>query len=104
MLEKTIRLTAPNPGFGGGTMANFKGEIIGGVSLNLTEIGKFSLAIPINYYLQHAQELNQYGQIRSRPRRPWLGFYPQPMAGHVRVGGKVAGGAAEKTRLKERGN
>ena len=101
MLEKTIRLTAPNPGFGGGTMANFKGEIIGVVSLNLTEIGKFSLAIPIDYYLQHAQELKQYGQVRSRPRRPWLGFYPQPMAGHVVVGGIVAGGPAERHGLKE---
>ena len=74
MLEKTIRLTAPNPGFGGGTLANFKGEIIGVVSLNLTEVGKFSLAIPIDYYLQNAQELKQYGQVRSRPRRPWLDF------------------------------
>jgi len=101
MLEKTIRLTAPNPGFGGGTMANFRGEIIGVVSLNLTEIGKFSLAIPIDCYLQHAQELKQYGQVRSRPRRPWLGFYPQPMAGHVVVGGIVAGGPAERHGLKE---
>ena len=101
MLEKTIRLTAPNPGFGGGTLANFKGEMIGVVSLNLTEIGKFSLAIPIDYYLQHAQELKQYGQVRSRARRPWLGFYPQPLAGHVVVGGIVAGGPAERYGLKE---
>jgi S1-C subfamily serine protease len=101
MLEKTIRLTAPNPGLGGGTLANFKGEIIGVVSLNLTEIGKFSLAIPIDYYIRYAQELKQHGQVRSRPRRPWLGFYPQPLAGHVVVAGVVSGGPAERYGLKE---
>ena len=60
MLEKTIRLTAFNPGFGGGTLADFRGRIAGVVSLNLNEIGKFSLAIPIELYLQNEQELKQY--------------------------------------------
>lgn len=101
MLEKAIRLTAFNPGFGGGTLVNFKGEMIGVVSLNLNEIGKFSLAIPIDYYMRHEQELKQHGHVRSRPRRPWLGFYPQPLAGHVVVAGVVPGGPAEKSGLKE---
>lgn len=101
MLEKTIRLTAPNPGFGGGTLANFRGELMGVVSLNLSEVGKFSLAIPVDYYLRYAQELKQYGQVRSRPRRPWLGFYPQPFAGHIVVGGVVPGGPADRCGLKE---
>lgn len=101
MLEKTIRVTEFNPGFGGGTMANFKGELVGVVSLNLNEIGKFSLAIPIDYYRNHEQELKQLGQVRSRPRRPWLGFYPQPFAGHVVVGGVIPGGPAERFGFKE---
>jgi len=101
MLEKTVRLTAVNPGFGGGTLANFKAELIGVVSLNLTEVGKFSLAIPIEYYLRYEQELKQYGRVRSRPPRPWLGFYPQPLGGHIVVGGVVAGGPAELSGLRE---
>ncbi|HEU4341958.1 MAG TPA: trypsin-like peptidase domain-containing protein [Candidatus Binatia bacterium] len=101
MLDKTIRLTDFNPGFGGGTMANFRGELIGVVSLNLNDVGKFSLAIPIEYYLRYAQELKLYGQVRSRPSRPWLGFYPQPFAGHIVVGGVVPGGPAERSGLKE---
>ncbi len=32
MIDKTIRVTAFNPGFGGGTLANFHGELIGVVS------------------------------------------------------------------------
>ncbi len=101
MLERTIRVSAFNPGFGGGTLANFRGELAGVVSLNLNEIGKFALAIPVGYYQEFEQELKQYGQVRSRPRRPWLGFYPQPMAGHIVVGGIVPGGPAEKFGLKE---
>jgi serine protease Do len=101
MLDKTIRVTEFNPGFGGGTLANFKGEFIGVVSLNLNEIGKFTLAIPIDYYRTHEQELKQYGHVRSRPRRPWLGFYPQPVAGHIVVGGVVPGSPAERFGFKE---
>jgi S1-C subfamily serine protease len=101
MLDKSVRLTAVNPGFGGGTLADFKGQLIGIVSLNLTEVGKFSLAIPIDYYLQYEQELKQYGQVRSRPPRPWLGFYPQHLAGHVVVAGIVPGGPADQYGIKE---
>lgn len=101
MLDKTIRLTAVNPGFGGGTLANFKGQLIGVVSLNLGEVAKFSLAIPIEYYLRYEQELKQHGRVQSRPRRPWLGFYPQPFAGHVVVGGVLPGGPADRCGLKE---
>ena len=39
MIDKTIRVTASNPGFGGGTLANFRGELAGIVSLNLTKLG-----------------------------------------------------------------
>jgi S1-C subfamily serine protease len=101
MLEKTIRVTAFNPGFGGGTLANFRGELLGVVSLNLNEVGKLSMAIPIDYYRTHERELKQYGQVRSRPRRPWLGFYPQSLAGHVILGGVVPGGPAARFGLKE---
>ena len=72
MIEKTIRTTAFNPAFGGGTLANFRGELIGVVSLILNEVGKFSLAIPVDYYLNYERVLKQFGQVQSRPRRPWL--------------------------------
>jgi S1-C subfamily serine protease len=101
MIDKTIRITAFNPGFGGCTLANFRGELIGVVSLNLSEVGKFSLAIPIDYYRTYEQELKQYGQVRSRPRRPWLGVYTQPMAGHVVVGGLVPHGPAAKFGMRQ---
>ena len=101
MLDRAIRLTAFNPGFGGGTLVDFRGRLLGVVSLNLNEVGKFSLAIPIEYYLRHEQELKLYGRVRSGPRRPWLGFYPQPVAGHLVIAGVVPGGPAEGAGIRE---
>ncbi len=101
MIDRTIRVTTFNPGFGGGALTNFRGELIGVISLNLNEVGKFTMAIPVDYYRAYEQELKQYGQVRSRPSRPWLGFYPSPLAGHIVVGGVVPGGPAAKHGLKE---
>lgn len=101
LLEKTIRMTAFNPGFGGGTLADSKGRLMGVVSLNLNDIGKFSLAIPVEYYVQYEQELKEFGRIKSRPPRPWLGFYPQTTGTHVVLSGVTPGGPAEKSGLQQ---
>ena len=101
LLERSIRLSAFNPGFGGGTLADSRGRLMGVVSLNLNEIGKFTLAIPVEYYLRDADELKQFGRVRSRPPRPWLGLYPQALGGHVVVTGVTPSGPAEKSGLKQ---
>lgn len=101
MIDRSIRVTTFNPGFGGGALANFRGELLGVISLNLNEVGKFSLAIPVDYYRTYEQELKQYGQVRSRPQRPWIGIYPQAMAGHVVIGGVVPNGPAAKHGLQQ---
>jgi S1-C subfamily serine protease len=101
LLEKAIHLTALNPGFGGGALVDFKGRLIGVVSLNLYEVAKLSLAIPIEYYVRHEQELKQHGRVRSRVPRSWLGFYPQSFAGHIVIAGVIPGGPAEKCGMRE---
>ena len=101
MLERSIRVSAPNPGFGGGALADFAGGLMGVVSLNLGEIAKPTLAIPIELYLKYETELKQFGRVKSRAPRAWLGIYPQHMGGHVVIAGVVPGGPAEKCGLKE---
>jgi len=101
MIDKTIRVTAFNPGFGGCTLANFRGELLGVVSLNLNEVGKFSLAIPVDYYRAYEQELKQQGQVRSRPRRPWLGVYAEEVVGHVVLVGVTPAGPAARSGLRQ---
>ncbi|MBI2358754.1 MAG: PDZ domain-containing protein, partial [Deltaproteobacteria bacterium] len=76
-------------------------RLMGVVSLNLNQVGKFALAIPIEYYLRHEQELKQHGRIVSRPGRSWLGFYTQGFGGHLVVAAVVPGGPAERSGLRE---
>lgn len=101
MLEKSIRMTAFNPGFGGGTLSDMRGRLMGVVSLNLNDIGKFSLAIPVEYYVAYERELKEFGRVKSRPSRPWLGFYSQTAGGHVVVTGVTPGGPADGSGLKQ---
>jgi len=58
------------------------------------------MAIPIEYYRTYEQELKQYGQVRSRARRPWLGIYTQGVAGLVVIGNVTGNGPAAKSGLK----
>jgi len=101
LLERSIRVSAFNPGFGGGTLADSRGRLLGVVSLNLNEIAKFTLAIPVECYLRDADDLRRFGRVRSRPPRPWLGLYPQGLGGHVVVTGVTPSGPAEAAGLKQ---
>lgn len=101
LLETSIRMTAFNPGFGGGTLADMRGRLMGVVSLNLNDIGKFSLAIPAEYYTQYEQELKEFGRVKSRPPRPWLGFHSQNAGGHVVVTGITPGSPAEQSGMQQ---
>ena len=73
-LDRALTSTAMNPGLGGGPMFDMRGRMIGVVSLNLNEIGKFSLAIPVENFSEHQEELFRYGRRVSRPSRAWVGI------------------------------
>jgi S1-C subfamily serine protease len=99
-LDRALICSAMNPGLGGGPMFDLKGRMVGVVSLNLGEVGKFSLAIPVEHFMEHNQELLRYGRRVSRPSRAWLGMYSYPLRGHIVVAGLVPGGPGEKSGLK----
>jgi S1-C subfamily serine protease len=46
VVDRGIMTTAMNPGLGGGPLLNSLGHVLGVVSLNLNEIGRFSFVIP----------------------------------------------------------
>jgi S1-C subfamily serine protease len=94
-LERAIFTSAMNPGLGGGPLIDRRGRVAGVVSLNLNEIGRFSLAIPIAHYRDHRDELLRYGRRTTRPSRAWLGLYCYLLRGHVVVAGLLPGGPAE---------
>jgi len=101
LLDRGIMTSAPNPGFGGGGLFTMKGELVGTLSLNLNEIVRSSLSIPIECYRDHAGEFLRYGRPVSRPRRAWLGVFAHALEEGVVVAGLVPDGPGEKSGLRE---
>jgi S1-C subfamily serine protease len=101
MLDHAIFSSAMNPGLGGGPLLDRRGRIAGVVSLNLNEIARFSLAIPIAHYREHRDELLRYGRRTTRPSRAWLGLYCYLLRGHVVVAGLLPDGPAEAAGLAQ---
>jgi len=101
LLDGGIVSSAPNPGFGGGGLFSMSGRAIGVLYLNLNEIARSSLAIPVDCYREHADELLRYGRVVSRPRRAWLGVFAHALEEGVVIMGIVPGGPGDKGGLKE---
>lgn len=101
LLDRGIVSSAANPGFGGGPLFTLTGSVIGVVALNLNEIARSSLAIPIECYREIKAEFLRYGQVVSRPRRAWLGLFAHPLEEGVVVAGLIPNGPGERAGLRE---
>lgn len=101
LLDRGIVSSAANPGFGGGPLFDLRGTVVGVVSLNLEGIGRESLAIPVEYFTRHRAELVEFGRVRSRRRRAWIGVFPHPVDEGLVVAGLVPDGPGERAGLQE---
>ncbi len=101
LLEHGIVTSAQNPGFGGGGLFTMKGELVGTLSLNLNEIARSSLSIPVDFYREHRDEFLRYGRPVSRPRRAWLGVFAHALDEGVVVAGLVPDGPGDRSGLQE---
>lgn len=99
-LDRALISTAMNPGLGGGPMFDMHGRMTGVVSLNLNEVGKFSLAIPVENFQDHRDELLRYGRRITRPSRAWIGLYSHTLRNHLVVAGILPGGPGDTAGLK----
>ena len=95
-----ILTTAMNPGLGGGGLFTNRGELAGVVSLDLREVGRFTLAIPSEYFFSHRDELLQHGKRVSRPARAWVGLYCYMLREHVVIAGVLPGTPGERAGLR----
>lgn len=98
MLERAIMTTILNPGLAGAALFDSMGRVLGIVSLGLTSVGRYSLAIPVDLFTAQREALEQ-GDAGG-PRRAWVGFFPLPGEGGVTVSGVVAGSPAERAGVK----
>ncbi len=101
MLGSAIQTSAFNPGFGGGPLFDIRGRMLGVTSLNLGQVGRFSLAIPIHLFTEQREDLLRFGQVRERLRRAWVGFYPQATASGIVVAGVVPEAPASRAGIRE---
>ncbi|MBI4634811.1 MAG: serine protease [Candidatus Rokubacteria bacterium] len=101
LLERGIVSSAPNPGNGGGGLFTLTGQLCGIVYLNLAEIARSSLAIPVDFFDAHRSELLQFGRVVSRPRRAWLGVFAHALEEGVVVAGVVPDGPGDRGGLQE---
>src|SRR5687767_2478335 len=101
LLDRGIVSSAQNPGFGGGALYSMTGALLGIVSLNLNEIARCSLAIPVDCYREHESELLRFGRVTSRPRRAWLGVFAHAIDEGVVIAGIVPEGPGARGGLQE---
>jgi len=99
-LERGIMTTAMNPGLGGGGMFTNMGDLVGVVSLDLNEVGRYTLGIPTEVFFTHREELLRYGKRVSRPPRAWIGFYCYMLREHVVIAGVLPGTPGERGGLR----
>lgn len=100
LLDRAILTTATSPGLGGGPLCDRLGRMIGVVSLSLNEIGRFSMAIPVDHFLDHCDDLVRFGRPVKRASRAWIGLFATTLHDHVVVAGLVPGGPGESQGLR----
>ena len=101
LLDRGIVASASNPGFGGGPLFTLSGRMVGVVSLNLNEIARCSLSIPIECYRQNQEEFMRFGRVVSRPQRAWLGVFAHVLEEGVVVAGLVPNGPGARSGIQE---
>jgi S1-C subfamily serine protease len=101
LLDRGIVSSAANPGYGGGGLFDLNGRLLGILYLNLQEIARCSLAIPVDTFQSHEAELVRYGRVVSRPRRAWLGVFAHALEEGVLIAGVVPGGPGDRAGLRE---
>lgn len=101
LLDHSLISSATNPGYGGGALFNLQAQMVGVVYLNLNEIARNSLAIPLQCYRANADEFLKYGRVVSRRRRAFLGLFAQTVEEGVIIAGIVPDAPGERGGLHE---
>ena len=84
MLDDAIITTAINPGLAGAPLFDRDGSVIGIVTLSLTGVARYTLAVPVSYFLARREEMERGDQARAMPPRAWAGLHVHRQEGGVR--------------------
>jgi serine protease Do len=100
MLDQAIMTNIVNPGLAGGPLFDVSGRVAGIVSLGLSAVGRYSLAIPTALFLERRARLESGKPVPASERRAWIGFYPQASDDGIALTGIVSGGPADSAGLQ----
>jgi len=89
-----------NSGLGGGALCNSRGELIGVSYLSMPDIARSGLAVPIELFADHRDELLAHGRRTTAPARIWIGLLSYTLREHVVIAGVMPGGPGDKAGLK----
>lgn len=103
MLDRAILTTVVNPGLSGAPLFDDQARLAGVVTLGLAAIGRYSLAVPAELFVQHRAGLESGRPGSAAAPRAWVGFFSQVQDDGLIVTGVVPAGPADAAGV-ERGD
>jgi serine protease Do len=102
-LDRAIQTDAViNPGSSGGPLLDAQGRVVGILSFSESDADRVNFAIPVDLITGVMDEMIQYGRIRTRAPRPWLGIYTVTTDRGVGVVAVTPGSPSERAGLRQR--
>jgi len=98
-LDRCVMTTAMNPGLGGGPVLDRFGHTVGIVSLNMNEIGRFSMAVPAERFGER-RDLFLDGGGPAMGARAWLGVFCYTLEDRLVIAGVMPGAPGERAGLR----
>jgi len=98
-LDRCIMTTAMNPGLGGGPVVDRAGRVVGVVSLNMNEIGRFAMAVPAEYFTDRRDRFLDGGGV-AMGTRAWLGVFCYTLEDQLVIAGLMPGAPGERDGLR----
>jgi S1-C subfamily serine protease len=99
LLDRAIMTTAMNPGLGGGPMIDRHGRGVGVVSLNMNEVGRFSMAVPTEQFTDRRERFLDGGG-KAMGTRAWLGVFCYTLEDQLVIAGVMPGAPGAEAGLK----
>ncbi len=98
-LDRCVMTTAMNPGLGGGPLFDRHGRAAGVVSLNMNEIGRFAMCVPVERFAARRERFLDGGGP-AMGKRAWLGVFCYTLEDRLVIAGVMPGAPGERAGLR----
>jgi len=99
-IEPALFFSMGSPGLGGGPLVDSQGRMIGVSALSLSEVGRFTVAIPASHVLRMVECVERTGAWVPPTPRAWLGITCFTLDQRVALAGVLPDSPAEQAGLQ----